>query len=234
MSESMSESMLPPNATELEQRLVEATRFDGLPAPLRDLWNPDTCPADLLPWLAWSWSVEHWESDWTEAQKRAVIGDAVYMHRHKGTLGAVKRALSTLGYRAEVSEWFDHDGNPYTFRIAFDNFFEDDDAYRRFIRLIDSAKNVRSLLELISQQREISQPLRIGIAVQSATVSTIALPAPVSEVAPHGLRLGTARQVATTHTIGPALSLTVAPRAASITAAYQTARITTIHEANHG
>jgi len=44
-------SLLPPNATDTE-RAIEATteRTTDLPVPLRTLWNPDTCPADLLPW----------------------------------------------------------------------------------------------------------------------------------------------------------------------------------------
>lgn len=30
------------------------------PVSIRELWNPDTCPANLLPWLAWSFSVDRW------------------------------------------------------------------------------------------------------------------------------------------------------------------------------
>ena len=48
-------SLLPPNASALERKLEQATlRLGTLPVPLRELWNPDTCPAHLLPWLAWT------------------------------------------------------------------------------------------------------------------------------------------------------------------------------------
>ncbi|MCD9124037.1 phage tail protein I, partial [Cupriavidus sp. UGS-1] len=49
-------SLLPPNATPLERNLatVGAEAIAGVPVPLRDLWNPATCPPALLPFLAWA------------------------------------------------------------------------------------------------------------------------------------------------------------------------------------
>jgi phage tail P2-like protein len=84
---------------------------------VRKLWNPCECPADVLPWLAFSLSVEPWRSDWSEARKRAAIAASIETHRVKGTIGAVRRALSTLGYEVDIDETT---GQAYTFRLEVD------------------------------------------------------------------------------------------------------------------
>lgn len=92
-------SLLPPNATAPERALEQATaRIAAVPVPLRALWNPLTCPASLLPWLAWALRVREWDSNWPEATQRAVIAASVPVHKHKGTLGSIKQALATAGY----------------------------------------------------------------------------------------------------------------------------------------
>lgn len=112
----MTPDLLPPNAAPQERALSLAiARAAGLPAPLRALWRPDTCPASLLPWLAWSLAVEPWDSAWTEMQKRAAIAASVEVHRRKGTIGAIKTAIRALGHNAVVEE-----GAPgsFTFSIS--------------------------------------------------------------------------------------------------------------------
>ena len=76
-----------------------------------------------MGWLAWAFSVDVWEATWSETMKREVIKRSIVIHRIKGTAGAVRRALSTIGFRTDISEWFEHDGTPHTFHI--DAFGED-------------------------------------------------------------------------------------------------------------
>lgn len=94
-------SLLPYNASAIERALDAATPL-ALPTPIADLWNPDTCPADALPWLAWALHVDNWEDAATEAQQRDAIRMSVQLHRKKGTPWAVKRALSTLGLNVDL------------------------------------------------------------------------------------------------------------------------------------
>ncbi|TMP83758.1 phage tail protein I [Pseudoalteromonas phenolica] len=70
-------------------------------------WDPLRCPVTLLPWLAWSLSVDDWDESWTEETKRAMIANSVKVHKHKGTVGAVKKALSALGLQIDFFEWFE-------------------------------------------------------------------------------------------------------------------------------
>jgi phage tail P2-like protein len=100
------DSLLPVNATQAERNLALAvSRISAVPVPLRSLYNPATCPAVALPWLAWAWSVSEWDSNWPEATKRAVIAASVAVHKIKGTPASIKAALAAAGYPgAEVIE----------------------------------------------------------------------------------------------------------------------------------
>lgn len=95
----MSSSLLPPNATAQERAVELSTaRIAAVPVEFRKLWNPDTCPAELLTWLAWSFGVDEWDANWPEEFKRATIRDAVEVQSKKGTVWSVRRVLSNAGY----------------------------------------------------------------------------------------------------------------------------------------
>ncbi len=92
-------SLLPPNSTATE-RAIEAATAPGfeLPVDVASLSRPAACPPQFLASLAWGLSVDSWDSDWTDARKRAVIAASVEVHRRKGTVGSIKRALAAMGY----------------------------------------------------------------------------------------------------------------------------------------
>ena len=106
--------LLPPNATDAERALSIAVRPE-IPVPLRTLWNPYQCPANVLPWLAWALSVDEWSAEWPETTQRQTIAASISQHKIKGTVGAVKSALLRgLGRTVEINE---NTGVPYTFGI---------------------------------------------------------------------------------------------------------------------
>lgn len=168
----MSNVLLPPNATTGERALEQATaRVGDVPVLVRAMHNPDTIPASLLPWMAWAFSVDEWSTDWSVAQKRGAIKAAYNVQRHKGTVGAVRSALSALGIGVQIIEWFADDpvAAPYTFRIAV--VIDQEGATQQqlvpILRVVTAAKNLRSHLtgvgiEVNSQGRQV---------VASATVS---------------------------------------------------------------
>lgn len=153
----MNDSLLPPSATSQERAIESATRRIGaVPTPLAGTWNPDTCPAHLLPWLAWALSVDNWDSRWSEAKKREVIRASVLVHRKKGTRHALERALGALSVRIEFQEWFEPDADdtrPHTFTLttlANEAMTPDGEAildanlYNTVFRIVDAVKPVRS------------------------------------------------------------------------------------------
>jgi len=114
-------SLLPPNAAALEHAVEAAqARLGAVPVPVDQLWDPWRCPAQLLPWLAWAWSVDEWDPAWPEDVKREVISAAPEVHRLKGTRAAVGRALAAIGVVAEIMEWWQRQpaGQPGTFSVT--------------------------------------------------------------------------------------------------------------------
>lgn len=170
-------SLLPPNATAEEQAVAEAMgRISDIPVVVDALYNPQTCPAALLPWLAWAMGVDAWSASWSEAQKRRVIAASCATHKTKGTRGALQRALDALGYRIYISEWFEHGGDPYTFRVTVELSDRGVDAstYTEIRRLIDVAKNVRSHLDGLTVATRIDSALKVGLTAMAASSVTIA------------------------------------------------------------
>ncbi|MEX0304348.1 MAG: phage tail protein I [Leisingera sp.] len=112
----MSDSLLPHNATE-EERALEAVLRGAftLPVPLREIWDPDSCPTALLPWLAGAFSVDDWDPGWSDEAKRNAVRQAFPVHQKKGTVGAVKQAVAAAGYGTAVIVerygWGNHDGD---------------------------------------------------------------------------------------------------------------------------
>lgn len=121
------QSLLPPNAltSELAQEEAYAQLLAKIGIPVRDVKNADTCPVELLPWLAWEYSVDTWNTDWTEQEKRNAIKRAEYIHRHRGTRAAVEMSLSDSPFNPKIVEWFEQTpmGKPYTFLV---NLEQDD------------------------------------------------------------------------------------------------------------
>lgn len=147
-------SLLPANSTATERALEQATqRLAAMPANARHSWNPLTCPAAHLPWLAWALSVEQWDATWSEAAKRRVLAASVEVHRRKGTVGAVRRVISPHGTLERVIEWWQlaPPGVPGTFALEVGVLERGitEGTYQELERLIDSAKPVsRHLVRL--------------------------------------------------------------------------------------
>lgn len=111
----MSDSLLPPNASDLEQAFERVSqRATSVDVPIASMWSPASAPVSTLPWLAWSLSVDEWGSEWPEDVKREAIASSPQVHRLKGTVGAVRRALSALGVDIELVEWWQNGGEPHT------------------------------------------------------------------------------------------------------------------------
>lgn len=170
--------LLPPSATHAEVALSRAAaRLADVDPQCRQMWDPATCPASHLPWLAWAFSVDEWDSGWTDAQKRDVIAASYTVHRHKGTVAAVRTALAALGYDTELSEWFQWtpQGEPYTFGVLgeLDERGLPPTMYDDIERVALAAKNVRSHLAWIRLRATVRGAFYIGGTTVSAEVVEI-------------------------------------------------------------
>lgn len=146
--------LLPPNATDAERDISGAIeRAATMPVPVRESWDADSCPRDMLPWLAWAFSVDEWDSSWTDFQKREVIKRSVSVHQYKGTVGAVREALGALFFSSRIQEWFSQtpSATPYTFKVLLqaDQVGIAQAAFNKLFQVIDRTKNLRSHLDVV-------------------------------------------------------------------------------------
>lgn len=99
------DSLLPLNRSPLEIAIEQALTSEQINTHnhikmMQRIGSPLLAPVDLLPWLAWTVSVDEWQSEWTEVVKREVIAQSKTLHAHKGSVWAVKKALESVGYGA--------------------------------------------------------------------------------------------------------------------------------------
>lgn len=114
----MNNRLLPVGSSPLELAAAESlAQIERVPIPIRELWNPDKCPVHLLPYLAWAFSVDRWDKNWTEKAKRDAVKAAMFIHKHKGTIGALRRVVEPLGYLIRVIEWWKTNETAGTFRL---------------------------------------------------------------------------------------------------------------------
>lgn len=205
----MNNDLLPPNATAQERAQSEAiARISSVPILVRESWNPATCPASLLPWLAWALSVDEWDTTWTEQEKRDVIQSSLLVHRHKGTIGAVRRALTPLGYLIDVVEWWETTpkGEPFTFSIVMGTGSKPvtEELYRKAERIVLTYKNLRSHLKALTVNADVRGGFYIGASTVDGQDTTV-YPYSIRNIDSNGgLFFGVASQDVTSTTIYPA------------------------------
>ena len=173
------DNLLPPNQTKLEAGLSEVqARIDDLPVPIRHLWDADHCPENLLPWLAWALSVDTWDTYWPVHVKRQVILASSEVHRHKGTVAALKQALGAFGVAVELQEWFETDSAAHTFAlhtpISEDSRSRPESQlnprnYLTIEKAINAIKPVRSHYQF-KAQADWQSELGVGNSLSSATI----------------------------------------------------------------
>lgn len=110
----------------------------------------DNLSSIALDHLAKQYDVSVWRDSWNVELKRSVLKTAISDKRNKGTLGAVKEALKSLGAAAIVEEWWQTTpkGTPHTFTIyVTQQEFEGvipSEMQEDVISMIDDAKPLRS------------------------------------------------------------------------------------------
>lgn len=146
-------SLLPHNATLLERALEVACDQNVDPDAIRGVADSARCSPNFLPWLGWALKVEGWEAANTEAQQRALIRQAIPIHKTKGTVGAIRRVLRAVNVNADLKDWREiPNGVPYTFQVTAwanenrpgEGSIISPQLEQRLRALVDAAKNERS------------------------------------------------------------------------------------------
>ena len=177
----MADTLLPHSATSqeraIEQTIVRSSDF--YPNYVRN-WVPADVPENILPWLAWAYSVDEWAASWPLDVRRDYTEQSYFIHRHKGTVGAVRRALRSVtgGDEMTLEEWFQYNGPVHTFTVtaeAFDLWLRDGppispEFYRQIRAVVYASKPVRSHWEL-----RVRMPSEASIGAATGAVNTAAV-----------------------------------------------------------
>lgn len=147
--------LLPNGSSELERKAAQALQYAVRnPIIIADLINPQRCPEPLLPYLAWAFSVDKWDENWREEVKRLVVQQAFFIHKHKGTIAAVKRVIEPVGYLVEFKEWFNKQpqGIAGTFSLVIEvpENGLNEHTYHELVRLISDVKPVSRHIEQLA------------------------------------------------------------------------------------
>lgn len=115
---------------------LACSRAFEFPVDIDTVSDPDTCPANLLPWLAWAYSVDEWPDGMTVQEKRDRLKASRAAHQRKGTRAAALAILVDAGYpNADIQEGIDllrYDGT-YTYNAQVQYHSTGHWAYYRII-----------------------------------------------------------------------------------------------------
>lgn len=170
--------LLPIGSTTLEKHAAEILKSAiENPIIIAELINPDRCPAHLLPYLAWAFSVDKWDESWSEEVKRIAIKQSYFVHKHKGTIAAVKRVIEPIGYLVELKEWFQTQpqGKAGTFSLTVEvpESGLNEQTYNELVRLVNDVKPVSRHLSQLAIAISPTGLLNTFIAQQEGEIITI-------------------------------------------------------------
>lgn len=137
-----------------------------------DLDNADEETLDIL---AYDLNVLWYDYNYSLEVKRSIIKDCIKVYRKLGTKYAVTRSISNVFPESNLKEWFEYDGDPYTFKIEINATKNGASAELQRIALerIKYYKNLRSHLEKITYLLE--SKTKVNIATTHTTAKTIVI-----------------------------------------------------------
>ncbi|WP_151821404.1 phage tail protein I [Acinetobacter oleivorans] len=154
-------NLLPPNTTAFEKKIVETTaKTTELNTNLSSLIRVDDAPADFLSILAWQFSVDRWQDDWSDEVKRAQIKNSIKVHTYKGTNFALRSIVESFGYSLTIHEWWQETpmNAPGTFQITIET-------NGRAL----TEKTSKTLVELLNDAKPLTRELK-GIEINVINV----------------------------------------------------------------
>lgn len=83
----------------------------------------DEVEESVLDVLAYDLHVDWYDYTYPVEAKRALIKDSVKVHKRLGTKFAVETALGNIHPNSYVEEWFEYNGEPFSFRVILDTTF---------------------------------------------------------------------------------------------------------------
>lgn len=114
---------------------------------------------------------EGWADCETRESKIELLKKAVYLHKKKGTIGAVEDLLEAFGARCKV--WKDYGGIPHHFMVSADFLDKGTDFYEaaeRLVNRLNSVKQLRAKLDEIIFSAGVQKSINTACAVLAGEI----------------------------------------------------------------
>ena len=162
-------------AQAIDPQLQAAASMVDLPSVYVSI---DKLTSTQLDHLAVAWDITVWRDYCPVSLKRNVLKAAISEKRKKGTVKAVRDALSSISSAASIVEWWETEpkGTPHTFTIyATQADIEgtiDAEMQEDVIALIDDAKPLRSHYDFVIQNK-VKSGINVYACLRPVTVAKI-------------------------------------------------------------
>lgn len=130
----------------------------------------DELPEEILDILARDLNVKWYLYDGNIDTKRTQIKSCFYVHRHRGTVAAVRTALTDLYPSTGIEEWFDYNGQPGRFKLNIEigeNGVEVE-PYKLY-KTLELYKRLSAALEKVTLKKRDELEIKVGIVEQRAS-----------------------------------------------------------------
>lgn len=122
----------------------------------------DELEETVLDILAYDLHVDWYDYSYPIEAKRALIKDSVKVHKRLGTKFAVETALGNLHPTSYVEEWFQYNGEPFSFRVILDTTFSRAGAgYFEIKKAVDSYKRKSAHMDELIYQCTVKVALEV-------------------------------------------------------------------------
>jgi len=152
--------LLPPNIASDKNVRAIAEAFDKT---LHDIINkiPDVAiipnlmlnkivNETLVDLLAWQFHVDFYQPDLPLDVKIALVKKSLDWHTRKGTPSTIEEIVTEIFAEAKIEEWYEYNGLPHHFRVTVGDFLPDSATIAKITRAINSVKNTRSFLDIMT------------------------------------------------------------------------------------
>lgn len=116
----------------------------------------DKLPGKLLDILALELDTQYYDETADLETKRTLVKSTLAWYQSAGTPAAVEELVQAVFGDGEVIEWFEYGSRPYYFKIKTSASVTGDEL-EYFAKMLKNIKNVRSYLEKIEIERQITQ-----------------------------------------------------------------------------
>ena len=135
----------------------------------------DTLSEDMVDALAVQLHCDFYDYALPLERKREIVKQSIAWHRIKGTPAAVEELVTAVFGKAEVAEWYQYGGEPYTFRLFIEgkNAFDGKRNMKQLMAAVEMSKNKRSHLDGIDLLFSEELPLGFGMALPVSTIKSV-------------------------------------------------------------